>query len=270
MAPVYDSSNLSQFGEALVLSESALYLTVKNVVKSPILPRIPSCREGFLQLARRKIDWEASLEVNLLRDTALGKLLPQIVILKVSLQLVDIFREQPVFVSSNKLDQGLSLLWGHTLLDAILSYGIQQGSRVFMIVSSCFASILAGSVLGMDFVLLFELLKGLQPDLHDGAKLLLTEYLVVLIERYHYLYVILRCQPLVSTVTGPIDLDGRNLDHLGVLFVPVHERVDLVITLRPREYWLSLPQPALIGRNNWGDSFRPRGRSIILVTCFWD
>ena len=62
------------------------------------------------------------MEVNLLRDTALGKLLPQIVILKVSLKLVDIFREQPVFVSSNKLDQGLSLLWGHTLLDAVLSY----------------------------------------------------------------------------------------------------------------------------------------------------
>ena len=122
MTPVYDSSNLSQFGEALVLSESAIYLSVKNDVKSPILPRIPGCREGFLQLAGRQIDREASLEVNLLRDTALGKLLPKIVILKVSLQLVDIFREQAVFVGSNQLDQGLSLLGGHTLLDAVLPY----------------------------------------------------------------------------------------------------------------------------------------------------
>ena len=169
MTPVYDSSNLSQFGEALVLSESPLYLAVKNVIKSPILPRIPGCREGFLKLARRQIDWEASLKVNLLRDTALGKLLPQIVILKVSLQLVDIFREQPVFVGSNQLDQSLSLLWRHTLLDAVLPYGIQQCSCVLVIIISRFASILAGGCLGVNFILLFELLKGLQPDLHDGA-----------------------------------------------------------------------------------------------------
>jgi hypothetical protein len=62
-----------------------------NNIKSPILPRIACRRQGFLQLARRKVDWEANLKVNLLRDTALGKLLLQIVVLKVSLQLVDIF-----------------------------------------------------------------------------------------------------------------------------------------------------------------------------------
>ena len=92
----------------------------------------------------------------------------------------------------------------------------------------------------MNFVLLFELLKGLQSDLHDGAKLLLTEHLIVFIERYHDLYVIVRGHLLVSIVTR-IDLDRRYLHHLGVFLVPVHERVDLVVSLRPWEYLLSLP-----------------------------
>ena len=87
----------------------------------------------------------------------------------------------------------------------------------------------------MNFVLLFELLKGLQPDLHYGAKLLLTEHLVVLIERHHYLYVILCYHPLISAVTGPIDLYGGNLENLGVIFIPVHERIDMVISFRPWE-----------------------------------